>query len=480
MQKYKIAENRMFQTGGHDFIFLAADNTIFEMDDRVKDILTQDSLPGEFTREDLFSGLNFPGQDQKNYFADLVQTRALIPLKTDSPQPAINFETLSIQLQTLVLHVTDACNLGCHYCYYCNDQESQFHKAIMSPEVATRAVDFLMEHSGGLKDVIIVFFGGEPLLNFDLITEIVAYARERGREKGINVDFSLTTNATLLNDKTIGFLMENHIGVTISIDGFETAHDRFRRFPNGSPSYRAILPGLKKLLANRGGKPVVARVTVAGDAKNVPEILDHLLSLGFSEAGFAPVTTRDAAYQLNKEEMDQLLEHFKSLSEKFISHARQDRFYGFTNLVDNLVVLHEGERKDYPCGAGMGLFSVDPEGRLYLCQRLTGDASSHMGDIFTGFNKSALAEFRGKAIIDEKKECAQCWVRKICAGGCYHEALTREGSLVKPNLHYCQWIKDWVQQGLDVYGKLTTQCPQYMDKLSMLRGHEPLFSRSIP
>jgi len=256
-------------------------------------------------------------------------------------------------------------------------------------------------------------------------------------------------------------------------------HDRFRCFPNGTPSYGAILPGLKKLLADRGEKPLVARVTVAGESTHIPEILDHLLSLGFSEAGFAPVTTSDLAYQLSPKEMEQLLVHFKTLSEIFIAHAKKDAFYGFTNLIDNLVVLHEGERKDYPCGAGLSLFSVDPKGRLYLCQRLTGEAATCMGDVFSGFDSPALVRFRQQAFIGEKKPCAECWVRKICAGGCYHEALVREGGLFEPNLHYCQWIKDWVELGLSVYGELAVECPDYLEKLSMLRGHAPLLNHSI-
>lgn len=479
MVTFKVAQNRLFRAAGRDFIFLAADNTIFEMDGRVKGLLTNRGLARAFTEEEALAHFHCPPEDKKELFDDLVKSRALVSSKDNGGEKNIDFETLSIALKTLVLHVTDACNLGCRYCYHGNGGHAAAGREKMSPEVAARAVDFLMEHSGNSKEVIIVFFGGEPLLNLELVRFIVDYAREKAMKKEIRVDFAITTNGTLLNDRTIGFLKDNKIGVTISIDGFETAHDRFRRFPNGAPSYRAILPGLTQFLADRGEKPVVARVTVAGESKDIPEILDHLLSLGFSEAGFAPVTTGDPSYQLNRSEMVQLLAHFKTLSETFIAHAKKDEFYGFTNLIDNLVVLHEGERKDYPCGAGMGLFSVDSKGGLYLCQRLTGEASSCMGDIFSGFDKAALSRFRQRAFIGEKKTCTGCWVRKICAGGCYHEALVREGGLFEPNLHYCQWIKDWVEMGLSVYGELAVACPDYLEKLSMMRGHAPLLNHSI-
>jgi uncharacterized protein len=479
MDVYRLAENKKFHAANRNFLFLAADNTIFEMDDRVTRLLKTPNLAEQFTEDSLFAELSCSEDEKKELFEDLLKSRVLISSRENRNGKKIDFEKMSIELKTLVLHVTDACNLGCRYCYYGNDGHDTSNRAKMSPEVAVRAVDFLMENSGNLKDVVIVFFGGEPLLNLHLIRFIVEYARKKATEKVIRVDFAMTTNGTLLNDGTIDFLRENNIGVTISIDGFEKAHDRFRCFPNGAPSYGAILPGLKKLLSDKGEKPVVARVTVAGDSKHIPEILDHLLSLGFSEAGFAPVTTGDLSYQLSRAEMAQLLTHFKTLSEVFIAHAKKDEFYGFTNLVDNLVVLHEGERKDYPCGAGLGLFSVDPKGRLYLCQRLTGDTASLMGDVFNGFDREALTRFRQLSFIEEKKPCATCWVRKICAGGCYHEALVREGGLLKPNLHYCQWIKDWVELGLAVYGELAVVCPDYLDKLSMLRGHAPLLNHSI-
>jgi uncharacterized protein len=479
METYKIAENKMFHAAGHDFIFLAVDNTIFEIDDRTKGLLTKRGIAEAFIAEEAFAALSCPPEDKRELFEDLIKSRAVISSNDNGGQKQIDFEKMSIELKTLVLHVTDACNLGCRYCYYGNGDHAAVAREKMSPETAARAVDFLMEHSGNLKEVIIVFFGGEPLLNLELMRFIVADAQKKAMEKGIRVDFAVTTNGTLFTDKAIAFLRENHIGVTISMDGFETAHDRFRRFPNGAPSYGAILPGLARFLSDRGEKPVVARVTVAGESKDIPEILDHLLALGFSEAGFAPVTTGDLSYQLSPGEMAKLLAHFKTLSEIFLSHAKKDEFYGFTNLIDNLVVLHEGERKDYPCGAGMGLFSVDPKGGLYLCQRLTGEASSRMGDIFSGFDHAALNRFRKQAFISEKKACAECWVRKICAGGCYHEALVREGGLLQPNLHYCQWIKDWVEMGLAVYGELAVECPDYLEKLSMMRGHAPLLNHSI-
>jgi uncharacterized protein len=373
----------------------------------------------------------------------------------------------TIPLKTLVLHVTEACNLSCVYCY-----RKDFAKQNkMTTRIAQKAVDFLFEHCGGLEEVVIVFFGGEPLLNFNVISFTVKYAQSKALENKKKVSFALTTNATLLTERVVAFLHENSVSVTVSMDGLKHVHDSFRCFPDGSPSYDVILSGTKKLISTAHKKPVVARVTVAKDPKNVPETLKHLLNLGFAEAGFAPVTTHDPVYQLNNENMDLLLDRFRFLAEEFFQTSLKDRFFGFTNLIDLLVALHQGEVKNYPCGAGLGLFSVSPDGKLYICQRFTGDDCLCMGDLFNGFDMRAIKIFREQAELSQKKACKTCHARVICAGGCYHEALIRENDLKKPNLHYCKWIQGWIDTGLEVYAKLILTNPDYPEKLCLLRGH---------
>ncbi|MDM8523201.1 radical SAM protein [Desulfococcaceae bacterium HSG8] len=480
MQKFRIAENRMFHADGHDFLFLTGSSAIFETDPDIKDILEQGFRAGELSREEFFSRMSGSDEENREFFEEIVNRGVLVKANSEAFARTTGTEQGAIPLKTLVLHVTEACNLGCRYCYHSQNGHAPGKTGrTMSSEVAQQAIDFLFEHSGSLEEVILVFFGGEPLMNFNLIVFAVKYARDKALEKGKKVSFAITTNGTLLTDKAIRFLHENKIGITVSIDGFEEAHDRFRRFPDGTPSYQVILPRIKNLLRLEREKPVVARVTVAGDSGDVPEILDHLLDLGFSEAGFAPVTTPDTSYQLNADGMNKLLDQFGNLSDKFLEIARQGDFFGFTNLIDLLVVLHEGEVKNYPCGAGLGLFAADPEGRLYICQRLTGESSCYMGDIFKGFDQGKIGTFREQAEIGQRNLCRTCWVRTICAGGCYHEAMVREGGLTKSNLHYCDWIKTWVDMGLAVYARLTLECPEYLEKLSMLRGHAPLFSQVI-
>jgi uncharacterized protein len=486
METFALSDYKTFDFDDRKYLFLVSQNAIFEADSDTVEMLDRTvhwSKGQPRSREKLLG--RFPGTDteKQETFERLGQIGLLFPTR-GQPQasrpkakPTADGQP-RMPVKTLVLHVTDSCNLDCRYCYY-HDGEAADGGTVMAPEVSRKAIDFLMDASGPLDRVELVFFGGEPLLNLKLIAQAVDYAKKAAAAKEKAVDFALTTNATLLTAKTVAFLAENRIGVTVSIDGLPEVHDRYRRFPDGSPSFEVIKPGILRLLDADSGKPVVARVTVAGDPGDVPASLDYLLDLGFAEAGFAPVTTADPAYRLDKAGMARLLDQFERLSERFLYRAREDRFLGFTNLIDLLVTLHEGEVKAYPCGAGLGLFSVSANGGIYLCQRLTGQGEAAMGDIFSGVDDARVEKFRQKVHLSSKPNCRKCWARVICAGGCYHEALVREGELTAANLHYCDWIKRWIQVGLKVYGRLISDHPEYLDKLSALRGHETRYNQVI-
>jgi len=475
MDTYHVAETKTIQVGGKDYLYLVADKAIFEMDRSTTSTLADLGGKDSLTRADIQASLvGIPAEDRDTYFQDLLKRRVLISEnETVVRRDDYKIHQSSIPLKTLILHLTDACNLRCQYCYHAEWPSKSSETKAMDEAAAHQAVDFLVEHSGDLEEIVLVFFGGEPLLNFKLIPSVVDYACQKASEKGKKIDFAITTNGTLLQDEIVEFLQHHNVGITVSLDGFDDVHNRYRRFPDGSPSYAVLLPKLKRLLNQSQNRPVVARVTLVEKPDRVPQILDHLLKLGFVEVGFAPVTTGHPDYQLGSFEMDRLLDAFQNLSKKFLQVAREGNFFGFSNLIDLLVSLHQGEVMNYPCGAGLGLFAVDPLGGLYLCQRFTGIDEFYMGDIFQGFDRNKLGKFREEAGISNKTECRQCWVRTICTGGCYHEACVREGSHLKPNLHYCDWIKRWSEIGLEVYCRLATEHPDYLEKLCMSRGYQP-------
>ena len=473
METFILSDYKTFDVDGRPHLFLPSQNAIFEADPDILCMLGQaaDRSAGHpLSRPAFIECFAGSHRQAEETFAQLGQIGLLRPGHQPAAAEHDSVRPHRLPVKTIVLHVTEACNLNCSYCYFHGGEKTAAGK-VMTSAVARRAVDFLMKASGPLDRVELVFFGGEPLLNQKLIAETVAYAKAAAATKQKTVDFALTTNATLLSESTTAFLLENRIGVTVSIDGLPDVHDRYRRFPDGSPSFAVIEPGLRRLLETSNDKPVVARVTVAGDPDDVPASLDYLLDLGFAEAGFAPVTSTDPDHCLGPEAMQHLLGQFERLSQQFLERARENRFLGFTNLIDLLVTLHEGEARAYPCGAGLGLFSVSTKGDLYLCQRLTGEDDAAMGTIYGGLDEARLNAFRQSVHVSSKPSCRKCWARAICAGGCYHEALVREGGLTSANLHYCDWIKRWIEIGIDVYGRLARENPDYLDTLSALRGH---------
>jgi uncharacterized protein len=470
MIRYHVADYRLFHVDGHDFVFLPDHCAVFELTAGIGAILDHARLLGDFTRGEALSGISGPAEENTDFFEELV-LRHVFLCETQSVQHHGHHALHEkIPLHTLVLQVTEACNLSCDYCYYQKNQGSPDSGRKMTPAVARRSIDFLLARSENAKILTLVFFGGEPLLNFDLISDAVEYAGEKGAQQNKRFNFAVTTNGTLLTQPIIDFLAEKQVSVTVSMDGDAKNHNQHRRFLNGDPSYQVVFPKIKGFLQQMSKMPVAARVTVTEDTADIQKTLKHLLGMGFAEAGFAPVTTGDSRFQLNEAAMERLLSHFKKLCGQFMAFAREDRLLGFTNLIDLLVSIHEGEIKRYPCGAGLGLFCVDADGRLYLCQRLVGHSAAHMGNIDKGVDENKTAAFRKEVQKDREPLCASCWVRHICAGGCYQEALVREQTMTAPNTHYCRWIKEWTGIGLNVYGRLAIERPEYLDRLARLRG----------
>jgi uncharacterized protein len=477
MTKFRVADHKTIRAKEREFLFLAAEKTIFEMDPPTRDLLGRWSEAGDRTRKEVTAWLtDLPEAEREDLLDRLLARRAIVSTNGPAQQgPCAFTRERKIPLKTLILHVTEVCNLRCTYCYQAEaaDREAGRGQQVMSREVAQRTVHFLFEHAGPLEELAIVFFGGEPLLNFGVIQFVVDLAKKKAKGSGKRVSFALTTNGTVLTDEIVRFLDKENIGITVSIDGYKAVHDRYRRFPDDRPSYETILPKVKGLFERYHSRPVAARVTVAEEAGGVGQILRHLIGLGFLEAGFAPVTTGHSDFQLDDAAMDQLLGEFKGLAKAFIETAREGKILGFSNLIDLLVSLHQGEVMNYPCGAGLGLFSVGPEGRLYLCQRFTGQDDFCMGDVFKGFDRERLAQFRREAEISNKAACKTCWARTICTGGCYHEACVREGSHLSPNLHYCGWIRKWGEVGLQAYCEIAAERPEFLDMLCMSRGYPP-------
>ena len=334
----------------------------------------------------------------------------------------------------------------------------------MSVETAKQSVDFMFREAGPNKVVHMTLFGGETLMNMPVLRVAIPYARQRATEVGKQVQFNLTTNATLLKPDVIDFLIENDVAVTISIDGPQDLQDKFRVFHSGAGSYDVAMPKIRELLRRHTAKPIGARVTLTSQTLDVQRIFRHLTEeVGFREVGFAPVTTSPGRhYAIEDGGFDKMLGQFRALAKEFLEHAVENRHHAFANVKDTLEEIHKGASKAYPCGAGLGLMGVATDGQVALCHRFAGSPDHALGTVTDGIDRARQAEFLDRHHVEHKTDCRTCWARPLCAGGCYHEAQTRYGTTEHPNLHYCDWIRDWTDICLRIYGELAERNPAYL------------------
>ena len=471
-----LREFHSFEAAGRRYLYLVPSAAVFALDD-CSEAVVQELRGGPQSLTDVSRILSarFDAAEVSETIAELQRVRVLgemmdRPDKTSTPTPMPKIVPLRpVPLQTLVINVTNQCNLACTYCYEYGedkivDTENGQQPKFMSEETARDSVEFALRESRENKHAHITFFGGETLMNFPVLKSTIAYARRRAAEVGKEIDFSLTTNATLLQPDVIEFLANERVGVTISIDGPEEMQDKFRVFSNGQGSYAMAAPKIKALLQRHRTRPVGARVTLTRQTLDVRRIYQHLFDeMGFWEVGFAPVTTAPGRdYAISDGGFDHLLEQFRALAADYLEASLQGRHHGFSNVRETLQEIHHGHAKAYPCGAGIGLMGVSTDGRVALCHRFAGSDDHGLGTVRDGVSWERQQAFLDAHHIANKTDCQTCWARPICAGGCYHEANTRYGSTARPNLHYCEWIRGWTHTCLEIYGELAARNPAFL------------------
>lgn len=462
----RLGEFHEFEGGGRYFVYLAPAGAIFELDGAATAVIDR-LRSGPIQRDRLIEDLEL--SEAEELIDELESARVVV--ETEAVAEPVENPPADFPLQSLVLNLTNQCNLACQYCYEFGEDKvatPDGKPKFMDFETAKASVDFLLEQSSGRRAVHITFFGGETLMNFPLLQRVVGYATERTASQGRAIDFSLTTNATLLTPAIIRFLSENRIGVTVSMDGPADLHDKLRVFANGRGTYDIIAPKVRSLIENHRTRPIAARVTLTSGVTDVIRIYRHLKQdLGFHEVGFAPVTTSsDRLYAINERGMDGVFEQFQALAAEWLAFALRGEMHGFSNVSDTVAELYQGVNKSHPCGAGLGLMGVGPSGDIAPCHRFVDSDTHSLGNISTGIDREKQASFLARGHIGAKYACHTCWARPLCAGGCHHEAFVRYGDTGHPNLHYCDWIRGWTDTCLRIYGTVMAQNPEFLEKFA--------------
>lgn len=477
MQLHFRPENAHVIPHGQEKILVAAKSmSLFVMDAAAEAILVYAQAHPRSTLEAMIQDLlpRFSPREIEETVQELLKLHVFLSSERQAPPLQPLLDVSRFPLGSLVLNVANKCNLHCTYCYEPDAAKYSAAPVQMTPETARASVDFLFQKAGGNQEVNVIFFGGEALLNFKLMREIVAYATVKGQETGKKVDFSLTTNGTLLTDEIIDFFQEHRFGITVSMDGPPELHDKRRIFLTAKGqtrgSYALLLPRVKRLLERYTARPVVARVTLTKGAVEIVRIYEHLSELGFFEVGFAPVTAKNGEeYGLEPADLRQVLAGFQELGARYIERGLGNHYTGFSNLSTMLTDLHAGTNKLFPCGAGLGLLDVDGNGDVYLCHRFPGAEEHNYGNIRNGLDYDRLNDFLNGAHVGNKPVCQTCWIRGLCGGGCYHEAYTQFGDGALPNLHYCDFLREWTEYGIGVYMKLQKENPGFVEHY-VLRG----------
>ncbi len=467
---YRPAEAHPFQAAGSDFLYLVPSGAIFRMEGLCKEIVelvrNMPTLRSDIVAH--FIDKSFDLAEIETTIDELEQAEVIATGFSKRPAPAVPLQ--KFPLQRVVLNVTNQCNLACTYCYeYSADKIAQQDgkPKYMTADIAEAAVEMLILEAGSREGLHVTFFGGETLLNFNVMRTTVEYAERRAAELGKRIEFSLTTNATLLNETIVDFLSEHRIGVTVSIDGDQELNDKMRVFHDGRGSYGVIAPKIKELLKKHRTNSIGARVTLTSQVADVKRIYQHLTTeLGFDSVGFSPATASpDRLYHIGTQKMDNILDSFAQLAYEYRDYAVQGKQHGFTNVSDTLKELNSGVSKAYPCGAGVGLLGVGTAGDISLCHRFVDSPVGKMGHVKEGgVDHEARGEFLSTHHIGARYDCHTCWARPTCAGGCFHEAFVHYGETSAANLHYCDWIRGWNDICLQILGEISVRNPSFLER----------------
>ena len=332
-------------------------------------------------------------------------------------------------VKALCLHVAHTCNLNCAYCFA---SQGKYHgdRAIMSFEVGKRALDFLIEHSAGRRNLEVDFFGGEPLMNFDVVKQLVAYARSREKECGKNFRFTLTTNGMLIDDDVIDFANREMSNVVLSLDGRKEIHDRYRVDYAGNGSWERIVPRFQKLVEARGNKNYYMRGTFTHANPDFLKDIQEMLRLGFTELSMEPVVCAPGdPSALTAEDMPVVMEQYEKLAELMLRRHREGRPSTFYHYMIDL----EGGPCIYKrisgCGSGTEYMAVTPWGDLYPCHQFVGEERFKLGNVFEGVTNREVQEEFAACNVYTRPECADCWAKLYCSGGCAANAYHATGSI---------------------------------------------------
>ncbi len=412
----------LYKNNGYNMVLDINSGSVHVVDDLVYDVLEQmqpdPGISGEQVTEAL-SG-KYSASEIAEAFEECRELQKEGMLFTeDVYRGAIDqFQERSVVVKALCLHIAHDCNLACRYCFA---EEGEYHgrRALMSLEVGKKALDFLIANSGSRRNLEVDFFGGEPLMNWQVVKDLVAYGREQEKKHDKNFRFTLTTNGVLLNDEIMEFCNREMGNVVLSIDGRKEVHDRMRPFRKGAGSYDLIVPKFLKFAESRQQNNYYVRGTFTHYNLDFAADVLHLADLGFRQISVEPVVAPPSEdYAIRKEDLPVIMEQYDLLAREMIRREKEGRGFNFFHFMIDLTGGPCVYKRLSGCGSGTEYLAVTPWGDFYPCHQFVGEEQFCLGNVDEGIVRQDICgEFR-KCNVYSKQECADCFARFYCSGGC--------------------------------------------------------------
>lgn len=346
----------------------------------------------------------------------------------------------SDEVKALCLHICHDCNLRCRYCFA---DEGAYHakREFMSLETAKRAIDFLIEQSGSRRILETDFFGGEPLMNFDVVKQTVYYAKEQAAKRGKKFLFTLTTNGLLLKDDVAEFLNREMENVVLSLDGRKAVHDAVRKTANGKGSFDLVIENLKNFVRIRGNKSYYVRGTFTAKNLDFSKDVLFLADSGFDSISLEPVVTDIPDLAITKQDLSRVCDEYDTLCDKYLEYEAKGKGFNFFHFNVDLEGGPCLSKRVSACGAGNEYFSVVPNGDIYPCHQFAGDPDFRMGNVYEGkLDEAIRAKFK-KSCLFTRKKCENCFAKFICSGGCSANNYHFNGDIDEPYDITCEMMK---------------------------------------
>ena len=354
---------------------------------------------------------------------------------------AANFKMKNNDIKALCLHVAHTCNLTCDYCF-ASQGKYQGERALMSFEVGKQALDFLIANSGSRRNLEVDFFGGEPLMDWEVVKQLVNYARSVEKEHNKNFRFTLTTNGLLVDDDVIEFANKEMHNVVLSLDGRKEVHDRLRRTVGGHGSYDVIVPKFQKFVQSRNNTGYYVRGTYTHDNIDFTKDIFHMADLGFTELSMEPIVCDPKEpYALTEADLPVLFEQYEILAKDMLRREKEGKPITFYHYMIDLTGGPCVYKRVTGCGSGTEYMAVTPWGELFPCHQFVGDPAYSLGDIWKGVTHPEVQDKFRKCNAYARPDCKDCWAKLYCSGGCAANAYHATGDIAGVYEYGCQLFR---------------------------------------